>query len=212
MLFEDLTATSNTWDYLAMFHKNTVEHTYLASNCPLSEPSLSEYEVNSLILSLFTASTIPPTEVSHPNDPLVTVQRTPKFEFVNCDSTNIDDHVLTTTRRMKRGFSVQPVMTRSMFEASDSVPTHKRSRSNTHMDNRKETHVMEKPYKCTNCSKAFARKYDLDRHSRLHTGEKPYKCAFCNMRFARVDARKRHYRINDCQSSQPDAPTIFIQI
>ncbi|ORX97275.1 hypothetical protein K493DRAFT_150666, partial [Basidiobolus meristosporus CBS 931.73] len=50
-----------------------------------------------------------------------------------------------------------------------------------------------KPYKCGDCTKSFARKYDLDRHSRLHTGEKPYKCTFCNKGFARVDSRKRHY-------------------
>ncbi|KAI8149827.1 hypothetical protein BJV82DRAFT_491945, partial [Fennellomyces sp. T-0311] len=52
-----------------------------------------------------------------------------------------------------------------------------------------------RPYPCYLCTRAFARKHDLQRHIRVHTGAKPYACLCCKKAFARTDALKRHLRM-----------------
>lgn len=60
-----------------------------------------------------------------------------------------------------------------------------------------------RPYPCSMCKRAFARKHDLQRHIRVHTGDKPYVCPCCKKAFARTDALKRHLRMEDhCRGSQ----------
>jgi uncharacterized Zn-finger protein len=60
-----------------------------------------------------------------------------------------------------------------------------------------------RPYQCHLCTRAFARKHDLQRHIRVHTGDKPFSCPCCKKAFARTDALKRHLRVEDqCRASR----------
>ncbi|XP_063289735.1 zinc finger protein 300-like isoform X2 [Pelobates fuscus] len=47
----------------------------------------------------------------------------------------------------------------------------------------KMVHSKERPYKCTECSKAFKKKHQLVTHQKIHTGEKPFKCSECGKCF-----------------------------
>lgn len=61
-----------------------------------------------------------------------------------------------------------------------------------------------RPYACSACPRAFARKHDLQRHIRVHTGDKPYVCLCCKKAFARTDALKRHLRMEDTCRMSPE--------
>lgn len=61
-----------------------------------------------------------------------------------------------------------------------------------------------RPYSCYLCSRAFARKHDLQRHIRVHTGAKPYACLCCKKAFARTDALKRHLRMEESCRTSPE--------
>uniref|UniRef100_A0A7N5P8D6 Zinc finger protein 449 n=1 Tax=Ailuropoda melanoleuca TaxID=9646 RepID=A0A7N5P8D6_AILME len=55
-------------------------------------------------------------------------------------------------------------------------------------------HSGEEPHKCPECGKRFLRSSDLYRHQRLHTGERPYECTVCNKRFTRRSHLIGHQR------------------
>ena len=42
----------------------------------------------------------------------------------------------------------------------------------------------EKPYKCSNCDKAFTDKSNLKIHMSIYTSKKPYKCSHCDKDFS----------------------------
>ncbi|KAF7473849.1 Hypothetical predicted protein [Marmota monax] len=50
----------------------------------------------------------------------------------------------------------------------------------------------EKPYKCSECSKAFSQKRGLEEHKRTHTGEKPFQCDVCDLAFSLKKMLIRH--------------------
>jgi hypothetical protein len=51
-----------------------------------------------------------------------------------------------------------------------------------------------KPYKCTQCSKAFANSSYLSQHTRIHLGIKPYLCEICQRKFTQLSHLQQHIR------------------
>lgn len=56
--------------------------------------------------------------------------------------------------------------------------------------------VLEKPYKCTDCGKAFNHNAHLTVHRRIHTGERPYVCRECGKAFSQNSSLVQHERIH----------------
>ena len=57
------------------------------------------------------------------------------------------------------------------------------------------THETGKPqYSCIKCNLTFRRPYQAREHINFHTGEKPFKCTFCDNAFAKKDTLTAHLR------------------
>lgn len=58
-----------------------------------------------------------------------------------------------------------------------------------------QLHMREaKPYKCSQCSKAFANSSYLSQHTRIHLGIKPYRCEICQRKFTQLSHLQQHIR------------------
>ncbi|KXJ80180.1 hypothetical protein RP20_CCG026323 [Aedes albopictus] len=51
-----------------------------------------------------------------------------------------------------------------------------------------------KPYKCSQCNKAFANSSYLSQHTRIHLGIKPYRCEICQRKFTQLSHLQQHIR------------------
>ncbi|MEE6483344.1 hypothetical protein FKM82_013521 [Ascaphus truei] len=51
-----------------------------------------------------------------------------------------------------------------------------------------------RPYKCSECERAFSVKTYLIKHKRIHTGERPYKCSVCGKDFTQKSTLNVHFR------------------
>lgn len=75
------------------------------------------------------------------------------------------------------------------------------------------THVDEKPFPCTVCSKGFVRKQDLNKHQVIHTAEySPQECLVCGGAFASVELLQRHMRKHERPTwSCPKCSRLFVR-
>lgn len=53
----------------------------------------------------------------------------------------------------------------------------------------------ERPFKCTQCDRAFNQKGALRIHMSKHTGVKPHPCDFCPMSFAQRGNLRAHIQV-----------------
>ncbi|CDH50998.1 hypothetical protein RO3G_13382 [Lichtheimia corymbifera JMRC:FSU:9682] len=83
-------------------------------------------------------------------------------------------------------------------------PSKRKSSSTSSLGSSTSVNGDIRPYVCSACPRAFARKHDLQRHIRVHTGDKPYVCLCCKKAFARTDALKRHLRMEDTCRMSPE--------
>lgn len=52
----------------------------------------------------------------------------------------------------------------------------------------------ERPFKCSQCDKAFNQKSALQVHMVKHTGKKPFKCEVCSISFTQKSNMKHHMK------------------
>ena len=65
-----------------------------------------------------------------------------------------------------------------------------------HLQTEDRTHTGEKPYKCKDCGKAFAKRSGLITHISTHASEKPFACKECGKAFASSPRLSQHIRIH----------------
>lgn len=73
----------------------------------------------------------------------------------------------------------------------------------------KNTH--DPKYKCEDCGKLFAQKFQLDVHVRAaHTGEKPYQCSCCERAFPQLANLQDHVKKNHAGAAIPMTADSFV--
>lgn len=63
-----------------------------------------------------------------------------------------------------------------------------------HLTSHESMRVFQCPWK--DCVRFFMSNYKLQRHARCHTGERPYKCTECEKAFTRSDKLKDHLKVH----------------
>ena len=64
--------------------------------------------------------------------------------------------------------------------ANDKPVNGKLPNGEAELDIEKLMKIVNKPFKCSECGKAFVSTTELAGHVRMHTGERPFKCSLCD--------------------------------
>ncbi|KAJ1888577.1 hypothetical protein LPJ81_006289 [Coemansia sp. IMI 209127] len=64
----------------------------------------------------------------------------------------------------------------------------------THRMTHNPDSVDARPHSCEHCPRTFTRKHDLVRHQVMHDSTGAFKCTVCSRAFARLDVLERHVR------------------
>ncbi|XP_049275779.1 zinc finger protein 37 homolog [Rhipicephalus sanguineus] len=80
----------------------------------------------------------------------------------------------------------------SLFVHIKSHAAKKEPKSKSPITSHAREHTGEKPFKCTECQRAFVDKGNLVAHKRTCCGKTPYKCSFCPCEFNQKSLLRRH--------------------
>ncbi|CCC71618.1 hypothetical protein NCAS_0H03080 [Naumovozyma castellii] len=111
-------------------------------------------------------------------------------------------NILPTTASSATGSSKQINPRRRKSSISPTSPHNNSNNSTAHTSRRASVSVTpgslddkNKPFKCSECIKAFRRSEHLKRHIRsVHSSERPFACMFCEKKFSRSDNLSQHLK------------------
>ncbi|XP_030618580.1 zinc finger protein 773-like [Delphinapterus leucas] len=86
------------------------------------------------------------------------------------------------------------------FLGSLGFPQHQPSHDGEHprrsRQRREVSHPGQEHHKCSECGKAFSKKFKFAEHLRVHTGEKPYECSDCGKFFRHSSSLIHHRKVH----------------
>lgn len=117
--------------------------------------------------------------------------RLPSIESITCTKCHWSWIAASSVRRYERLFKRQTDNSRSQ----DVVFLLQVFGSKAELQLHTQAHMREaKPYKCSQCCKAFANSSYLSQHTRIHLGIKPYRCEICQRKFTQLSHLQQHIR------------------